>query len=310
MGILKREPAGQVASAEELMAVAHAMEEEAARRYRDLAQRMRDQGETELEELFSFLARVEDKHAGQIDARAREITGKAPNPAHIRWDLPENFDEVGPRSYLLTPYRALAIAVRNEERAFAFYSYLAASAEDEEVRKLAEDSAKDELEHAAMLRRARRRAWREEDRSHMPRPAESQPSTLEALLKEAAGLEGAAANRHAALAETLKKAGDSASARLFEEAAADELDCAGSLQSRLGGAVAAAPTEVAPRTVREGLQVLEYVFERYNVIVERATDEAVMHEAQALAQRALSRLARVQGSIDNSLLKAAQTGEA
>lgn len=306
MRILKHEPAGKVASAEELMAIAHAMEEEAARRYRDFAQHMRDQGETAVADLFSFLAQVEDKHAGQVDAHARTIIGKAPDPAHIRWDLPDYFDDNGSRSYLLTPYRALAIAVRNEERAFAFYSYLAAGAEDEEVRKLAESFAKEELEHAALLRRERRRAWREEDRSRIPQPAERQPSSLNALLREAGAMEAAAAHHHAALAESLRRAGDSETARLFEEAAADERDCAGSTESRLGIAVPAASMDGPPRTIFEGLQILEFVFERYNSIVERATDEAVMQEAQLLAERALSRLARVHGSVDSRLLKAAQ----
>lgn len=305
MGILKREPAGTIASAEELMAVAHAMEAEAARRYRDFARRMRAQGETRVAELFAFLAEIEDKHAHKVDKRAREILGRAPDPARIRWELPENFDDNETRSYLLTRYRALAIAVRNEERAFAFYSYLAAGAEDDELRKLAESFAIEELEHAALLRHERRRAWREEGR-HLPSAVTRHPESLNALLVEAAAMEGAAAHHHAALGAALKAAGDTATARLFEDAAADEQGCAEQMQTRLGTTVPAEPVDAPPTTVMGGLRILEFALERYGDIAERATDEAVMHEAQTLAERALARLARVQGSIDNSLLSAAQ----
>ena len=44
------------------------------------------------------------------------------NPERVRWDLPAGFDEAGARSCRSAdPYWALAIAVRNKERAFAFY---------------------------------------------------------------------------------------------------------------------------------------------------------------------------------------------
>ena len=52
----------------------------------------------------------------------------------------------------MTPYRVLTIAVRNEERAFAFWSYVAAHADGEEVRLAAETMAKEELEHVAAFR--------------------------------------------------------------------------------------------------------------------------------------------------------------
>jgi len=117
-----------VTSAEELLAIAHVLEKEAAARYRELAERMRLRGEERLAGLFAFLGRIEEKHADQVDRRSEAILGKVPDPAIVRWELPENFDEEEARSAMLTPYRALAIAVRNEERAFAFYSYVAASA--------------------------------------------------------------------------------------------------------------------------------------------------------------------------------------
>ncbi len=310
MGLLKTEPAGRVASVDELIAIAHAMEREAGKRYRQFSQRMRIQGENEVAALFAFLAGIEDKHADQVDARSRTIVGKAPDPADIRWELPENFDEEEASSYLLTPYRALAIAVRNEERAFAFYSYLAAGTEDEKVRQFAEEFAKDELDHAGLLRRERRKAWRREGRDGpFGFRKMEKPESVDMLRSQAAAMERSSAERHRLLAAALREEGDPETARLFDDAAADEEACAGSIAEKLGGEQAVAVGQAAPSGVMDGLRLLEFAFERYSDIVETAGDEAVMLEAQALAERALRRLTRVRGSIGNELLTGRRAGQ-
>ena len=288
------------------MAIAFAMEREAALRYREFADRMRLQGEESLAALFTFLAGIEEKHAQQVDVRAQAIVGKTPDPSLVTWDLPESVDRGEQPSYLLTPYRALAVAVRNEERAFAFFAYLASGAEDAAVRKLAEEFAKDELDHAALLRRERRKAWRREEHGG-PFGAEglNRPESLAALRKQAAAMERAAAEGHRALADSLRDKGDMVTARLFEDAADDETACMQSIVDALGDDRAGVELTTSPRTVREGLRVLEYAFERYSDIVDRAADEAVMREAQALSERALRRLAAIAGSIDNPLIAAA-----
>jgi hypothetical protein len=56
-------------------------------------------------------------------------------------------------------YRSWAVAVRNEERAFAFWSYVAAHGASPEIRNAAERMAREELEHAKTLRRERRKAF-------------------------------------------------------------------------------------------------------------------------------------------------------
>ncbi len=306
MGILKREPPGPVTSVDELLAVAHAMELEAGRRYRELADHMRRQGEAQLASLFDFLAEIEDKHAQVIDARAQAVIGKPVDPARVRWELPENFDEEEARSHLLTPYRALAIAVRNEERAFAFFSYLAANAEDDAVRRLAEDGAKDELDHAALLRRERRKAWRGQGRDAQAGPRTEAVGSLAELLARAAAIEHAAAAEHRALAATLTAGGDEPLARLFAQAADDEQSAGDEAAARLGQAPESTPHPAGPaHTVRDGLRILEDTFERFAHISERSTDETMLIESQKLAERALRRLTYVKGSIDNSLIAAA-----
>jgi rubrerythrin len=54
------------------------------------------------------------------------------------------------------------MAVRNEERAFTLWSYIAAQAEEKEIQPAAERMAHEELGHAWLLRRARRAAYRAE----------------------------------------------------------------------------------------------------------------------------------------------------
>ena len=55
---------------------------------------------------------------------------------------------------------ALATLEHTFERAFAFYAYLAAAADDATIAREAEALAREELRHAALLRTWRRAAWR------------------------------------------------------------------------------------------------------------------------------------------------------
>jgi len=283
-------------SADELMAMSHALEKEAASRYRDLAARMRLRQEQKLAGLFEFLASIEEKHAAHIAARALEAMGKPVDPARISWEMPENFDEEEGSSRVLTPYRALAIAVRNEERAFAFYSYVAAEAREELMRKLAEELAKDELEHAFLLRRERRKAYREKGR-----PEASQlPANAEELYALGAETEWQAAAYHQALDEILSIR--DAEPSNFGVVASDEASCARDLASRIGLQLKeSSPPDDAE--VEQGMRLLEEVFDRYADIAERSKDERVVQAAQMLAERAVRRLSLVHGSQANSLLE-------
>lgn len=161
---LKAEPAGPLNSLEELFAVAQAMEEGAARQYALLADRMRQLGKTDLAEVFERVAEEERRHVAAVEKWSVNRTGERPRREAIPWTPPPTFDEADAAdigaSGRITPYRALAIAVTNEERAFAFWSYVAANASSAELQAAAETMARAELEHAALFRRERRRAFR------------------------------------------------------------------------------------------------------------------------------------------------------
>lgn len=273
-------------SVDELLAVAQALEQEAAARYRALSARMARQGNAEMAAQFEFLAGIEDRHATHVADRGRALLGHAPDPARVRWELPAGYDEEEASGASLGAYQALAFAVRNEERAFAFYTYVAAEAEHPDLRALAEELARDELEHAALLRRQRRRTFQ----VHRPIAVE-RPESVDALRLLARRWDAEAAAAHAALAKALDEAGESADAAIFRRLAEQE-----------GGAGAAAARKL--RSAADGLRLLEEGFDRYAVIGERADDERVVAEAQRLAGEMVGRLALAGGARSNTLLGA------
>lgn len=290
----------QVASIEHLMAIACGMDREAGRRYREIALRMRLQGEEELDTLFNFLAKIEDEHAADIDARAVMLFGQASDPAASGWHPVEQFDEEDARSAGLSPYRALAIAVRNKESAFTFYSYIAAYAQAPDLQLTAEQFAMDELARAGLLRRERRKVWRAQIASFCC--ADPYPETIEMLLAQAASAEQSAATAHRTLAARLRATQRPVAASLFDNAADDEDDLARTLVYRSPLGITYPEHPHGAESVRDGLKLLEVSFERYAWVTEHSTVQAVMLEAQTLTERALRRLAYVRGGLDTSML--------
>jgi rubrerythrin len=279
----------RIVSSDELAAVAAALEREAAARYRALAARMAQQGDSQMAAQFETLARIEDRHASEVADRAQDLLGHAPRSIEVGWDLPPTYDDDEARGATLSAYQALAFAVRNEERAFAFYAYVAAEAQNPAIRALAEGLARDELQHAAMLRHHRRRAF------HAQRPAAVEiPQDVEALRALARRWDANAATAHRALAEALDEAGEREDAAIFRRLAARE-------ETTATGAVGG--SAMFPlRSAVDGLRLLEEGFDRYALISERSGDEQVVAESQRLAGEMVSRLALAGGARSNTLL--------
>lgn len=234
MSLLTHPPAVAPATVEDVLAVAHAMEREATARYAALGRSMRRVGHDDVAQVFESLAAEEQHHVDQVELLSQQLLHRLPDPAIVRWELPDTFsldDEAG--SALLTPYRALSIAVRNEERAFAFWSYVAAEAANPQVRTQAEAMARQELLHAAKLRHERRRAYHAERAGHAPAAqAHAQlPATVAAASAEAHRLAGQAAAFLDAAAARLDGMGDPPSAKLLHTIAAQ-------LRAALGPTVA------------------------------------------------------------------------
>jgi rubrerythrin len=270
---------GLVRTVEDLLSVAEAMERQSADRYRGLATRLRKQGDAVVATEFEALAELEDRHVGEVAARALSALGRPASAISV--GRPMVFDEEEEvRGALGSVYQALAFAVRNEERAFAFYTYVAAAAGNLALRALAEDLARDELDHASRLRRLRRRAFHEEKPSKV-----EIPESVERLRELFHHWETRAASAHAALADRLERSGQPKEADIFRRLAKEE-----------GAAVAiGAPVAEAPSlsSVAEGLRLIEETFDRLAVIGETARVEPVMAEAQRMAQTIVTRLALV-----------------
>jgi rubrerythrin len=285
MQLLKAEPPAPVKSLEELFAIAHAMEEEAATRYAEIAERMRQEGNPSVAEVFERLSSDEQGHLDNVVYWSQREKGKAPDPAQIRWTIPETFDDEGaattdPR--LQSAYRTLSMAVRNEERAFALWTYIAAQAEDPAIQAAAERMAGEELRHAALFRRERRRAFHaerqamaaEERRPRLP-PAE-----------EAARAERALAALLAALAEAEPAADRAAELRRLAMAAAMASE-APAPDAETGPV----PGGEAPAGLAGALRLAERAVEAYLDAADAAREEAALRHLQSLAEQAIARIA-------------------
>src|SRR5271169_801811 len=106
-----------VATVEELMAYAYAMEIEASERYSEFADIMERHNNRELSELFRKLARIETRHCEQVlDAMGWTGPPVAPSGG-FAWEgvsAPESGDPIE-LHYLMQPYHALQIAYHNEK---------------------------------------------------------------------------------------------------------------------------------------------------------------------------------------------------
>ena len=277
-------------SADELLAVALALEQEAAARYRELSSRMATRGESVISDQFGKLAAMKNRHASDILERGERTLGHSLKPLGKGWDFSAAHDEEDARDGALSVYQALAFAVRNQERAFAYFTYVAADTDDPQIRVLAEDLARDELSHLSVLRGHRRRAF------HADRPAVfTLPMNVVELRVWATAWDAEAAMSHDALAKTLDQAGDAEGAAVFRQLAGRERPAASST----------AVVTTALRTPAEGLRLLEDRFERYARIGERSDDEEVVREAQRLAAEMIERLALVGWVLNDELLRPA-----
>ena len=277
--LLRAEPAGKLHSLDELFALANAMEQEAATRYEGFADEMRLQNKTDLAAVFTQLAAAEREHVDSVARWSQSRLGRAPDPALVRWEGPEIFDRETVAeirtSRLLTPYRALSLAVRNEERAFAFWSYVAAFTEDSEIKKAAEAMANEELGHVSTLRKERRRAYhREHDAARSSGQGDAAAGQIDAAELE---------RRLVARLEKLQSGLAGASAARARQLL---LETTGIVEEAKG--FGRFPSNLAQGDDQE---IAEALADAYLEGAETARDPARLESLQKLAERAIARLA-------------------
>lgn len=135
--------------------LAHAveLEREAARRYEELADSMRTDGNTLVEKFFRQMAAFSRKHLALAMERGgfRHVPALAAND--YQWPdgiSPEQFDWIGV-DCMIDVINALELALDGERRGHAFYADIAATTGDPEVRAMANEFAAEEAEHVTEL---------------------------------------------------------------------------------------------------------------------------------------------------------------
>jgi hypothetical protein len=163
--LLTAVPPVPVQSLGELYAIAFDLARKAAQRYGALAERI-DESFWPVRCVFEVLVRRERDRADSLSAACLAACGKRPDPSDLRWapiDLVPAAEIADIRdSGLATPYTAWALAARQRQRAFVFWTYVIALAEDSLVRLTAEKLAHEALSDGNLLRRERRVSWRAE----------------------------------------------------------------------------------------------------------------------------------------------------
>jgi hypothetical protein len=163
--LLTAVPPVPVRSLGELYAIAFDLAQRAAQRYGALAERI-DENFWPVRSVFEVLTTRERDRCDSLSAACLAACGKRPDIADLRWapiDLVPAAEIADIKdSSLSTPYTAWALAAHHRQRAFVFWTYVVALAEDPLVRLTAEKLAHEALSDGNLLRRDRRLAWRAE----------------------------------------------------------------------------------------------------------------------------------------------------
>lgn len=292
----------EISSVEQLLATALAAEKNAAKRYREISNRMQESGQDELVHLFRRMAESESRHVEEVEQMIQALgVTDLPEPQIIAWKHPLVRDNkkraTSPKTS--TPYLALAYAVNNEELAFRFYSYVAANATDDDVRRFAEVFAQEELAHAALLRKQRRLAY------HAQRTSKgSQKTSVSDQIRSMADLLRAAIDIETRFRDLLNQA--YAKGLHISELAAqsdtliqemtDTLVALGSDTEQTADDATQDPTgdSAEPNDQRDLLSAIaasaDRAFTFYDDVTRTSKDEQVMLKAQELTRKSLDRI--------------------
>ena len=294
MARLTKQPDIRIDTLTDLVGVAKAISAEAIRQYNWLAEEMRRRGQMPTVAAFDALGAEEKAHLSAVDGWAQGL-GETTHTEDLRRPLPEelarNWKEAS-RSALLTPYRAYAIAVDNEARAFAFFAYLAASAGDARIARGAEHLALEKLQHAAQLRTLRRAAWHSERDIAKPRTRVSPTASAAELETIIAEHEEKIARCHGTVADRLRDLQDVEGADLLAKLAATARKRAG--DTRTDSSLAESNNADHALGLLVVAQVpLEQLCEVLDSVLLASVDETTRAMAETAMESAVERIAEL-----------------
>lgn len=138
----------------ELLGHALALEVEATERYADLAEIMEAHNNSDVSRLFEKMSEIEKLHVEHIIEMTNKHHMTDLPEKQWKWESPEGPETTNPEDlhYLMQPYHALQLALVNEQRAYEYYTQIAETTENNEVRSLAAELATEEEEHVALVK--------------------------------------------------------------------------------------------------------------------------------------------------------------
>ncbi|MEI8393983.1 MAG: ferritin family protein [Rhodospirillaceae bacterium] len=142
-----------IASVEELLVQARDIEAEAMERYEELADQMEAHNNPRVAKLFRAMAQIEQQQVDRMNVRAEGLNLPQKNVTDFEWpdlEAPESVP-IGEGSYDMTEHEALDLALKCEERAWAFFAGVAAASPDRTVRTMATEMADEERQHMVWI---------------------------------------------------------------------------------------------------------------------------------------------------------------
>lgn len=306
--ILPLSPEFAASSIEEVLSLAFSLERQAAARYELFARCMRQVGHANLASMFDALCAEEKRHVESVERLSENLLSRPAAAEVIDWIVPETFssEEAGSPSQLMV-YDVLAIAIRSEERAFSFWTYVAATATSEPVRAQAESMARQELVHAAKLRHERHIAYRSLAQPPVP-PQVDADAALDtpAVWREARRLEAQAADYLASAAAQLLRLEDEESATLLQTIAENmrlivpaqvAKGVAPSDEDLIQRSTDAAAATGCPGLLFEAAGVIDRLVDRYARMLGISPNATVTAEIDKFASPAVKHLAQINGRL-------------
>ena len=152
----KSEP--KISNLNDLLAVAYRIEIDAVGRYNLLADQMETHNNPELVKVFRDLARAEGIHGEEIRRLAGDfdVAAHAETMAQFAQESPEEAD-LSLAHYLMTPWHALQLSLKGEERALAYFTSIVETAKDPKVKAMAAELVEEEAEHVNLVHKLLRR---------------------------------------------------------------------------------------------------------------------------------------------------------
>jgi len=140
-------------SLKDALDLATLIEEEAHERYLELADQMDKHRTPGAAKFFRFMAENEAKHGAALSAQRRARFADAPRDVTRAMLFDVEAPEYDAARAFMTARQALGVALRCEEKAYAFFTEALAHVNDPQVKTLFDELGAEEVSHQDLVRR-------------------------------------------------------------------------------------------------------------------------------------------------------------